>query len=165
MKGTYLNHCRARWANWIVEVCSQNNRLNHGNKRGELHYPGLSHGKIFWPLARTAQGWKQRAESFYILNFSLFQRICWAGGMAQRVTALTALLKVLSSNPTPTWWLTTTCNKIWRPLLVCLKTATVYLCILINKFLGLRSEQMGGWVAGGMFQRGNQERGQHLKCK
>jgi hypothetical protein len=34
------------------------------------------------------------------------------GEMAQRVTALTALLKVLSSNPTPTWWLTTTCNKI-----------------------------------------------------
>ena len=34
--------------------------------------------------------------------------------------------------PATTWWLTTICNEIWRPLLVCLKTATVYLHI-INK--------------------------------
>jgi hypothetical protein len=34
--------------------------------------------------------------------------------------------------PATTWWLTTIRNKIWRPLLVCLKTATVYLHI-INK--------------------------------
>jgi hypothetical protein len=30
-----------------------------------------------------------------------------------------------------TWWLTTICNKIWCPLLVGLKTATVYLDIII----------------------------------
>jgi hypothetical protein len=36
--------------------------------------------------------------------------------------------------PATTWWLTTICNKIWRPLLVCLKTATVYLHV-INKSL------------------------------
>ena len=29
--------------------------------------------------------------------------------------------------PATTWWLTTICNKIWRPLLECLKAATVYL--------------------------------------
>jgi hypothetical protein len=34
--------------------------------------------------------------------------------------------------PATTWWLTTIRNKIWRPLLECLKTATVYLHI-INK--------------------------------
>jgi hypothetical protein len=34
--------------------------------------------------------------------------------------------------PATTWWLTTIRNKIWCPLLVCLKTATVYLHI-INK--------------------------------
>jgi hypothetical protein len=34
--------------------------------------------------------------------------------------------------PATTWWLTTIPNKIWRPLLECLKTATVYLHI-INK--------------------------------
>jgi hypothetical protein len=28
--------------------------------------------------------------------------------------------------PATTWWLTTICNGIWCPLLVCLKTATVY---------------------------------------
>ena len=34
--------------------------------------------------------------------------------------------------PATTWWLTTIWNKIWLPLLECLKTATVYLNI-INK--------------------------------
>jgi hypothetical protein len=34
----------------------------------------------------------------------------WAGEMAQQVKALTALPKILSSNPT--WWLTTTHNEI-----------------------------------------------------
>jgi hypothetical protein len=34
--------------------------------------------------------------------------------------------------PATTWWLTTICNKIWLPLLECLKTATVYLHILIK---------------------------------
>jgi hypothetical protein len=28
--------------------------------------------------------------------------------------------------PATTWWLTTICNGIWCPLLVCLKTATVH---------------------------------------
>jgi hypothetical protein len=37
--------------------------------------------------------------------------------------------------PATTWWLTTIRNKIWLPLLVCLKTATVYLHIIINKSL------------------------------
>ena len=35
-------------------------------------------------------------------------------------------------HPATTWCLTTICNGIWCPLPVCLKTATVYLCI-INK--------------------------------
>ena len=55
------------------------------------------------------------------------------GGWRDGSAVKTALLKVLSSNPTTTWWLTTTRNEIWRPLLVHLKTATVYLFIIINK--------------------------------
>jgi hypothetical protein len=39
---------------------------------------------------------------------------------------LTVLPQVLSSFPATTWWLTNICNGIWCPLLVCLKTATVY---------------------------------------
>jgi hypothetical protein len=62
--------------------------------------------------------------------FVLKIKIPGAGEMAQRLKALTALLKVLSSNPTTTWWLTTISNEIWRPLLECLKTATVYLHII-----------------------------------
>jgi hypothetical protein len=52
--------------------------------------------------------------------------------MAQGVRALTALLKVMSSNASNhiIWWLTTILNKIWRPLLECLKIATVYLHII-----------------------------------
>jgi hypothetical protein len=41
--------------------------------------------------------------------------------------------------PATTWWLTTICNEIWCPLLVCLKTATVYLHIIINKSLKKKS--------------------------
>jgi hypothetical protein len=50
-----------------------------------------------------------------------------AGEMAQWLTALTALPKVLSSVPSTTWWLTNIHNEIWCPLLGCLKTDTVYL--------------------------------------
>jgi hypothetical protein len=52
--------------------------------------------------------------------------------------------------PATTWWLTTICNKIWRPLLECLKTATVYLHI-INKSKKKKritcssSKQKGRW--------------------
>jgi hypothetical protein len=35
--------------------------------------------------------------------------------------------------PATTWWLTTICNEIGCPLLVCLKTATVYLHIISKK--------------------------------
>jgi hypothetical protein len=38
-------------------------------------------------------------------------------------------------SPATTWWLTTICNGIRCPLLVCLKVATVYLNIIINKSL------------------------------
>jgi hypothetical protein len=41
------------------------------------------------------------------------------GELAQQLRALTALPEVLSSNPTQ--WLTTICNEIRYPLLVCLK--------------------------------------------
>jgi hypothetical protein len=56
-----------------------------------------------------------------------------AGEMAQWLRAPTALPKILNSIPATTCWLTTICNGIWCPLLECLKTATVYLRIIINK--------------------------------
>jgi hypothetical protein len=54
--------------------------------------------------------------------------------MALQLRASTALLEVLSSNPSNHMVAHTICNGIGRPLLVCLKTATVYLHI-INKSL------------------------------
>ena len=56
-----------------------------------------------------------------------------AGEMAQRVRALTAPRKSWVQIPETTWWLTTTHIEIWHPLLVLLKSATVNLCIIINK--------------------------------
>jgi hypothetical protein len=50
----------------------------------------------------------------------------WAREMAQQWKALTVLPEVLSSISTTTWWLTTICNRIGCPLLVCLKPLTVY---------------------------------------
>jgi hypothetical protein len=44
--------------------------------------------------------------------------------------------------PATTWWLITIRNKIWLPLLVCLKTAIVYLHIIINKSLKKKSEHI-----------------------
>jgi hypothetical protein len=67
---------------------------------------------------------------FLVVNIVLSR----TGEMAQQLRALTALPEVLSSIPSITWWLTTTCNGIWCPLLVCLKTATVYsytMCVCV----------------------------------
>jgi hypothetical protein len=60
-----------------------------------------------------------------------------AGEMAQWVRAPNCSSRLLFRRsgvqiPAATWWLTTIRNKIWPPLLECLKTATVYLHI-INK--------------------------------
>jgi hypothetical protein len=57
-----------------------------------------------------------------------------AGEMAQQVRLL--FQRSLVQIPATTWWLTTMRNEICHPLLVCLKTAIVYLCIIINKSLG-----------------------------
>ena len=72
---------------------------------------------------------------FYPVSyFESPQKSCvWTGEMAQQVRALTALPKVLNS--ATTWWLTATRNEIWCPLLVCVKSATGYLHIIINKSL------------------------------
>jgi hypothetical protein len=58
-----------------------------------------------------------------------------AGEMAQSVRALTTLPKVLSSNPSNHMVAHNHLNEIRCYLLVCLKTATVYLHIIINKSL------------------------------
>jgi hypothetical protein len=55
-----------------------------------------------------------------------------AGELAQqRLRALAALPEVLSSNPS-NHTVSHNCNEIGCPLLVCLKTATVYLHIINN---------------------------------
>ena len=50
--------------------------------------------------------------------------------------------------PATTWWLTTICNKIWCPLLECLKIATVYLHIIINKsFLKIKKRKPHPYIS------------------
>jgi hypothetical protein len=63
-----------------------------------------------------------------ILNDHLVKEEIKKGGveMAQQLRAPTVLSEVLSSIPPTMWWLTTICNGIRCPLLVCLKTVTVY---------------------------------------
>jgi hypothetical protein len=56
--------------------------------------------------------------------------------MDQQVRALTDFLKVLSSNPSNHM----VAYNHWHPLQVHLESATMYLCIIINKSLG-RSKQ------------------------
>jgi hypothetical protein len=51
--------------------------------------------------------------------------------------------------PATTWWLTTIHNEVWRPLLVCLKTATVCLHITINKSLKKDTQQFKKWYWAG----------------
>ena len=58
-----------------------------------------------------------------------------AGDMAQWLRALTVFPEVPEFNSqATTWWLTTICNRIRCPLLVCLKTVTVYLHKIKNFF-------------------------------
>ena len=68
-------------------------------------------------VVSVALQWVIWSLKFYIVR---------AGEMAQWLRSLTAFPEVLSSIPSTTWWLTTICNRIWYPLLVCLMTATVY---------------------------------------
>jgi hypothetical protein len=67
-------------------------------------------------------------------------RWLWATGeMVQQLRALTVLPEVLSSNPSN--HMLAYNHEIWHPLLVPLKTATVYLDIIINKsFFFLRKD-------------------------
>jgi hypothetical protein len=59
-----------------------------------------------------------------------------AGEMAQQVKKHWLLFrKSWVQIPATTWWLTTTRNEIWHPLLEHLKAATVYVCIIINQSL------------------------------
>ena len=74
---------------------------------------------------------------------ALFISIKEIGGLARWLSSLECWLLFGRSwvqIPATTWWLITTHNEIWRPLLLCQKTATVYLCIITNKSLG-RSKQ------------------------
>jgi hypothetical protein len=51
-------------------------------------------------------------DSAFLKNYTFKKNSKGAGKIAQQVRALTALPKVLSSNPSNPWWLTTTCNEI-----------------------------------------------------
>jgi hypothetical protein len=61
--------------------------------------------------------------------------------MVQRLRAPTALPKVLSSNPSNHMVVHYHLNEIRRPLLECLKIATVYLHIIINKSFKKKKEK------------------------
>jgi hypothetical protein len=59
-------------------------------------------------------------------EYSLYKWANWAGEMAQQVRAHWLLFwRSWVQIPATTLGLTTICNEIWCPLLVCLKTATV----------------------------------------
>jgi hypothetical protein len=60
----------------------------------------------------------------------------WRDGSAVKSTDCSSRVQI----PATTWWLTTICNEIGCLLLMCLKTATVYLHI-INKSLKRRKEE------------------------
>jgi hypothetical protein len=64
--------------------------------------------------------------------------------MAQCVRALTALPKALSSNPS-NHMVAHNCPCYLTPFSVCLKSATVYLCIIINKSLGCSKQELSEW--------------------
>jgi hypothetical protein len=57
---------------------------------------------------------------------------CWRDGSVGKSTRL-LFWRSRVQIPATTWWLTTICKEIWLPLLVRLKSATVYLHIIINK--------------------------------
>ena len=78
-----------------------------------------------------------------------------AGEMAQQVRTLP---KSWVPIPATTWWLTATCNEIWCPLLAGLKSATVYLRIIIIK-------KSLGWSKQGLSERGWQEWAEVLKIQ
>jgi hypothetical protein len=70
------------------------------------------------------------SRAFFLLFKICVVRGWWDGSVGKSTRLLFRRSEV--QIPATTWWLTTTRNEIWCPLLVRLKTATVYLHI-INK--------------------------------
>jgi hypothetical protein len=68
--------------------------------------------EVQWAWNYVAQTGLLRTTITNMYHHAHKNRVLGAGEMAQWVRALTALPKVLSSNPTTTWWLTTICNEI-----------------------------------------------------
>jgi hypothetical protein len=73
------------------------------------------------------------------VHFSL-KRKFMAGEMVQQLRAWLFFQRSWVQFPATTWWLTTICNGIWCPLLVCLKIATVYSCTE-NKYILNKKEK------------------------
>jgi hypothetical protein len=93
-------------------------------------------GFLFWLIgyiiiSSTAHVLPNKASDFNRKHPQLHIGIRWSIEMAQRLRAL--FRRPWVQIPATTWWLTTTCNEIWLPLLVCLKIATVYIWILEKK--------------------------------
>ena len=72
---------------------------------------------------RSCSPWETYKFNFLFTNNNI---PTGAGEMAQWLRASIFLPEVLCSFPSNAIWLTAICNGIWCPLLMCLKTATVY---------------------------------------
>jgi hypothetical protein len=84
------------------------------------------------PIKAFPKIFLQLSRSFWFTDIYLENpaKGWWDGSVGKSTRLLFRRSRV--QIPATTWWLTTIRNKIWLPLLVCLKTATVYLHI-INK--------------------------------
>jgi hypothetical protein len=91
----------------------------------------------FFPVPFTSSMTTVFQDFLKRANFKKTQS--WAGEMAQWVRAMTALQKILSSNPSNHMAAYNQPPLMRSDALFCLlylKTSTVYLCVIINKSLG-----------------------------
>ena len=130
----------------LLPVCFQSAGIT-----GVYHHAWLQHASLNCFLCLTIQLW----EKWTCMNIQHLRDWCrkgwWDGTAGKNTDCSPKGPEFKFHNHITTWWLTTTHNEIWCPLLVRLKTATVYLRI-INKSLdqneqGL-SEQSGQEQAG-----------------
>ena len=117
--------CLSYYVVAIRRHCDHSNSYTGKHLIGALFTLVKDKAVIIMEESRQVWNWSSSWELYMRLHTQAASRerkgLKWdfkhgAGEMAQQLRALTALLEVLSSSPSNTWWLTTICNGIRCPL-------------------------------------------------
>ena len=127
------------WMNKMLSLPCRTSTVGPGAHSGGTRTRKVEAAECFWSFQSDQQGsmcWQpvtiRNTGHFYGSGLEKNWFSGWRDGSAVKSTDW-LFRRSRVQIPATTWWLTTIHNEIWCPLLGCLKTATVYLHIIINK--------------------------------